>query len=91
MGVLLAFAVGYVVGAQGGSEGYEEIVTSLKSVRDSEEFKGLVSALRSHASYALTEIAQRLTAEAQQPGPVQEVLGRVRGLLGQDDLRETAS
>jgi hypothetical protein len=32
-----------------------------------------------------------LTAEAQQPGPVQEVLGRVRGLLGQDNLRETAS
>ncbi len=91
MGILLAFAVGYVVGAQAGNEGYDEVVTSLKSVRDSEEFKGLVSALRSHASYALTEIAQRLTAESQHPGPVQEVLGRVRGLIGQDALRGTAS
>jgi hypothetical protein len=79
------------VGAQAGNEGYDEIVASLRAVRDSEEFKGLVSALRSHASYALSEIAQRLTAESEQPGPVQEVLGRVRGLLGQDDLRGTAS
>ena len=91
MGILLAFAVGYVVGAQAGTEGYEEIVVSLKSVRDSEEFKGLLSAVRSHAGFALSEIAQRLTTESQQPGPVQDVLDRVRGLMGQNDLRGTAS
>ena len=65
MGILLAFAVGYVVGAQAGSEGYEEVVTSLKLVRDSEEFKALLSALRSHAESAKMNHRDLLVAESE--------------------------
>ena len=41
VGILMAFAVGYAVGAEAGGEGYDELVASFKAVRDSEEFRGL--------------------------------------------------
>ena len=81
MGILMAFAVGYAVGARAGSRGYDELVASAKAVRDSEEFRGLVSALRSHAGHVLRELGARLATDADEPITVDEVLARVRNAV----------
>lgn len=81
MGILLAFAVGYVVGARSGAEGYREVVDSLKAVRDSEEFHAFLRAMRSHASFTLQDLGVRLGDGADQPLTMQDVLDRVRGFV----------
>ena len=60
MGLILAFAVGYVVGARAGSAGLEEISESLSAVRESPEIKGVISAMRSHGSSTLRDLAERV-------------------------------
>ncbi len=41
MGVLLAFAVGYVVGARAGAQDFDDVVRAVQELRDSEEFRSL--------------------------------------------------
>jgi hypothetical protein len=77
----MAFAVGYAVGARAGNEGYDELVASFKAVRDSEEFRGLVTAMRSHAGHVLRELGARLATDADQPITVDEVIARVRNVV----------
>jgi hypothetical protein len=79
MGVLLAFAFGYVVGGKAGKEGLEEVANSLKAVRESPEFRGLLKALRSHASYALRELSEAL-ADTDSKVDFDDLLARVRAL-----------
>jgi len=81
VGILMAFAVGYAVGARAGSEGYDELIASFKAVRDSEEFKGLIAALRSHTGHVLREVGARLATDADQPITVDEVIARVRSVV----------
>ena len=38
MGILLAFAAGYVLGARGGSEDFDDVVQAVQAIRQSEEF-----------------------------------------------------
>jgi hypothetical protein len=80
MGILLAFAVGYVVGARAGNEGFNEVVDSLKAVRDSEEFHALLTAVRDHAGSTLEELAT-LVKQGQDTTSVSDVLARVRNLV----------
>ena len=82
MGVLLAFAVGYVLGARGGNGGLDEIITSLKEIRDSEEFAAMVHALRSHAGHVLREAAEMVGVETQSM-TMNDLLERVRSIATQ--------
>lgn len=82
MGIVLAFAVGYVVGARSGTRGYDEVVSSLKAVRDSEEFQAFLAAMRSHVSFTLQDLSVRI-GDGDQPLTMQDVLDRVRGLVQQ--------
>ena len=83
MGVLLAFAVGYTVGAKAGAKGFEEVVASLKAIRESDEFAAMLSALRSHVGYALREVADVMN-ESEAPA-VGDILDRVRNLVRPKD------
>ena len=60
MGLVMAFAMGYVVGARGGNEGLDEVIRSLRAIRDSPEMKDLVEAVRAHVGYTLRELASRM-------------------------------
>ncbi len=80
MGVLLAFAVGYVVGARAGEEGYQDVVDAISAIRRSEEFQAFVDALRRHAGATLEQLAQRLSSDGE-PLSVEDVLGRARQLI----------
>jgi hypothetical protein len=82
VGIVLAFAVGYLVGANAGHEGYEEVVESLRAVRASDEFNGLLTALRSHASASLRQLGDLIDeGSGDDAGPVR-LLERVRTLMG---------
>ena len=56
MRVLFALAVGYAIGAKGGGKDFDQLMRSLKAVRDSEEFGDLVAAARSHVGHALPRV-----------------------------------
>ena len=81
MGIVLAFAVGYVVGANAGQAGYQDVIDSVRSIRDSEEFRGLLSALRGHASATLRQLSVLVDEEAEEPFNPSRLLDRVRDLM----------
>jgi len=85
MGVLLAWAVGYVVGAQAGAKGFDDVVRALKEVHDSEEAHGLWLVVRSHLAHALRSTAEMLEATPVSPvaasNQSSDVVDRVRLLM----------
>jgi hypothetical protein len=83
MEILVAFAVGYFIGARAGSEGFDDVVNSFDAVRESDEFKGLVAAVRSHVSHTLLEMSSIVGGDAKTPvKSVGDVVSRVRNLVG---------
>ncbi len=74
----MAVAVGYTIGARAGRDGLEELIASFKSIQKSDEFGAALKALRSHAGYALREIAE-LVVETETPAPG-NLLERVRSI-----------
>ena len=60
MGLLLVFAAGYVLGSRAGEESFDEVVKAANAIRRSDEFKGLVSALRAHAADSLRGVADMI-------------------------------
>ena len=85
MGVLLAFAVGYIVGSRAGQAGLEEIKSSIQSIRESEEFAAMVAALRSHAGHALRDAADLVGAESQSIR-IDDLVDRVRAMTAEAGL-----
>ena len=79
MGMLIAFGVGYILGARAGKDGLEEVADSVRAVRNSEEFAALVSAARSYLSHALQEASALVAPEAQRPVSAADLLDRLRG------------
>jgi hypothetical protein len=57
MGIFVALAVGYVVGAHTGSKDLDQVGKALKALSASEEFADVVSAVRSHLGHTLRELA----------------------------------
>ena len=89
MDSLLIFVAGYALGAKAGAHGYEEVVKAAKVVRESEEFRSMLRALRSHVGHALREAADLIA----RPEPVEmgDVLQRARRLAGDLDPRTRVS
>jgi len=85
MGIVLAFAVGYVVGANSGQESYREVVDSLRAVRQSEEFHGLVAAMRAHLGASLRQLADVVDATPGDDAPA-KLLDRVRTLMARPPM-----
>ena len=82
VGLVLAFGVGWLVGGRAGREGLDEIVDAVKDIATSEELRGLVGALRSHASHLLKQVGTRLT-DNDDPLTLDEVVDRVRQLIAE--------
>ena len=66
MGVFIALAVGYVVGARTGSKDLDQVGKALKALSASEEFADVVSAVRSHLGHTLRELAGMVEGAPQQ-------------------------
>jgi hypothetical protein len=89
MGIVLAFAAGYFLGAKAGREELDEVVEALQAIRRSDEFNDLVGALRAHAASALREVAtllDRTGVDASELSSLstQDLVERVKALVGRD-------
>ena len=86
MKVVLALAAGYVLGARTGGEHFDEVVRSLRAIKDSEEFRDLVTSVRSQAGATLRELASVIERPAAPGGADAAAAGdlveRVRHLAG---------
>jgi hypothetical protein len=80
MGVLLAWALGYVVGAKGGAQDFDDVVQAVKELRDSDEARQLWSVLRSHLGNVLRSAANMLE-EVAGPQPAGDLVDRVRLMM----------
>ncbi|HVM40283.1 MAG TPA: hypothetical protein VM618_05840 [Acidimicrobiia bacterium] len=67
MGTLFGFVVGYIVGARMGSRGFDEVVESVRAIRDSQEFQGFVDAVKHHSRYTLQQLSHRLGVPDEPP------------------------
>ncbi|MEO6886955.1 MAG: hypothetical protein ABI232_11835 [Jatrophihabitantaceae bacterium] len=81
MEALLAFYFGWSMGARSGAHGMEELNAALVSLRESDEFAGLVVALRSHAASIMREVAERVEGADGAPMGMPDVLARVYELI----------
>jgi len=91
MGIVLAFAVGYAVGANAGQEGYQEVIDALRAVGRSEELQALVAAVRSHTGATLRQLGAVIEGEADEPLNPGRLLERVRDLMGRATATSPAS
>jgi hypothetical protein len=64
MGILLAFAVGFVVGGRGGAQDFNDVIQAVRDLSDSEEFHGLLGVLRQHGAHMLRSAADLLEGAA---------------------------
>ena len=81
MGVLFAFFVGWVIGARGGKQGYDDVVAAAKEVLASDEVAVLKVAVREHAAFTLAQLAEWLEGAEGSSGLVDDAVARVRRLM----------
>ena len=82
MKVLLALAAGYVLGARAGKREFDDLVSALQALRSSDEMQELLTALRSHASHSLRELADVLEGNRELELSTDDLVERVRSLVG---------
>jgi hypothetical protein len=83
--LILALAVGYVIGAKAGSKEIDQLGRSVTALLSTDEFVDVVTSARSHMSSTLRELAAMVDGEdhrAQDTGT--DVLAQVRNLVGAD-------
>jgi len=82
VGTLFGFLVGYIVGARAGSEGFDGVVQALRRIRESDEFRGFVQVVRSHARDTASTLAARLAEEGGARRTAEELVARARSRAG---------
>jgi hypothetical protein len=82
MKVLLALVAGYAIGASAGSRDYDQLVQSVRAIRDSEEFDDFVAALRAHAGQTLRELANLVDRMSPAVPEPDDLVARVRQISG---------
>jgi hypothetical protein len=83
MGVFVALAVGYFVGARAGSKDLDQVTQALKALSASEEFADVVSAVRSHVGHTLRELAVMIEGAPDEPN-ANDLVDRVRHLFARE-------
>jgi len=84
MGLLVAFVAGCVVGAKAGGQDFTDVKQSVQSIRESQEFRDLVSAVRSHGGQTLRRIADMVDNAVSEGRPADDLVDRVRHLVARD-------
>jgi hypothetical protein len=82
MKVLLALVAGYAIGASSGSRDFDQLVQSVRAIRDSEEFDDFVAALRAHAGQTLRELANLVDRVGPAVPESDDLVARVRQIAG---------
>jgi hypothetical protein len=93
MNVVLALAIGYVVGAKSGGKELDQLGRSLKALCETEEFSDVIGAARAQLGSTLRELASMVDGERRVPDVSGEaraadaggdLVARVRNLVGRD-------
>jgi hypothetical protein len=84
MKLLLALAVGYVVGAKAGGKDLDQLGRSLKALCETDEFADVVSAARAQVASTLRELASIADGGHPATAPNGDLVARVRNLVGRD-------
>ena len=82
MGILVALAAGYVIGARAGSKDLDQVARSLRSLLESEEFADVMIALRSHLGHTLRELANAVDGNDGRTGDSGDLVERVTHIFG---------
>jgi hypothetical protein len=77
----VALIVGYVIGAQAGSKDLDQVVSSLKALRETDEFADVVSAVRTHVGHTLRELASVVDGEGEPAAETGDLVDKVRHLV----------
>ncbi|MDQ1358379.1 MAG: hypothetical protein QOJ52_2575 [Acidimicrobiaceae bacterium] len=81
MEMLLAFAVGFVLGGKGGSRDRHDVVDSFGAIRDSEEVAAVMMVARSHVGRTLREVADMVDGSRSEAAATPDLVDRVRQLV----------
>jgi hypothetical protein len=84
MKMLVALAIGYVVGAKTGGRDLDELGRSLKALGETDEFSDVVAAGRAQMASTLRELAAIVDGGRLRPESSGDLLTRVRYLVGSD-------
>ncbi len=84
MNILVALAVGYIVGAKTGGKDLDQLGRSLKALCDTDEFADVVSAARAQMGSTLRELASIVDGGQIPDGSSGDLVERVRHLVGRD-------
>jgi hypothetical protein len=80
--VLVALAIGYVLGAKTGAKEIEQMKSSVTALLGTDEFADVVSAARSHLGSSLREFASVLDGDQRVQDSGGDLVARVRTLVG---------
>ena len=83
MGVFMAMAVGYLLGAKTGGEDLDKLGRSVKALCQTDEFSEVVSATRTQVATTLRELASIVDGEQPLPDSA-DLVAQVRRLVGDD-------
>lgn len=81
MEMLLAFAVGFVLGGQGGSRDRHDMADSFGAIRDSEEVAAFVLVAKSQVGRTLREVANMVDGNGPEAVATPDLVDRVRALV----------
>lgn len=81
MDSVIMFALGYVAGAKGGADNFDDVVRSFHAIRKSQEFQDFREVIRSHAGFALRQLSEWLEERNPATTGGSDVMSRVRGLM----------
>jgi hypothetical protein len=84
MNILVALAVGYVVGAKTGGKDLDQVGRSLKALCETDEFSDVVAAGRTQVATTLRELAAIVDGGRLPPVTSGDLLTRVKQLVGHD-------
>lgn len=78
------FLAGWALGAKTGSAGFDDVISTAKSILSSKEFQDFLAALRTHAAFALRETADLVDSE-ESGSPSGDLVDFVRALVERRD------
>jgi hypothetical protein len=81
MEMLVAFAVGFVLGGHGGSRDRHDVIDSFGTIRDSEEVAALVMVTRSQVGRTLRQVADMVDGSGGEGPAIPDLVDRVRQLV----------
>ena len=84
MNILVALAVGYVVGAKTGGKDLDQLGRSVKALCETDEFSDVMAAGRAQLASTLRELASIVEGGRLPPATSNDLLSRVRLLVGHE-------